>query len=191
MNENDKLVTLLADYKTSLVAKTRDEVFKMSSTVESIILRYFPAESAYLKDMKYVRQNLGYMVAFKTDNGNMGQDLPTVKKFFSGILDSLCDEISTIGVPNKETPKDSLVSVNVTQNQSQEQKQVVTFFIDSIKDEISGKQLKELQEIAKSEPDPEKAKPKIIDHIKSFGVDVCSNILANIMTNPAIWTGLF
>ena len=36
--------------------------------------------------------------------------------------------------------------------------------------------------------DLEKAKPKLIDKIKSFGENVASNILANIITNPTIWS---
>lgn len=195
MNENEKLLKLLNDYKDSLVDKSRDEVFKISSTIDSIIIRSFPAESAYKKDLDYVRKNLGIMISFKNDKGYMGQDLDTVKKFFSGLLDSMIDEIDTIGIPIRDTKKSSLVNLNVTQNQTQEQQQsqqqILSIFFETIKDEISGKQLKELKEIASTEPDPEKAKPKILDKLKSFGSDVCSNIIANIITNPAIWTGLF
>ena len=44
-----------------------------------------------------------------------------------------------------------------------------------------------LKQIVEKEGDLEKAKPELIDKIKSFGKDVASNILANIITNPAIW----
>jgi hypothetical protein len=45
-------------------------------------------------------------------------------------------------------------------------------------------------EIAKSEPDAAKAKPKIFDKLKSFGNDVCTNIVTGIITNPDIWNSL-
>jgi hypothetical protein len=195
MDKNEKLLKLLRDYKGSLEGLSRDDVFKLSSTVDSIITRSFPADLAYKRDLDYLRKNLGIMITLKNDKGYMGQDLVSIKKIFLGLLDSMIDEISAVGLPIKDAHKNSLVNVSVMQNQSQEQKQsqeqLLTVFFDSIKDEISGKQLKELKEIAKNEPDPERAKPKIIEKIKSFGSDVCSNIIANIVTNPAIWTGLF
>ena len=35
----------------------------------------------------------------------------------------------------------------------------------------------------------QKARSGIIDKLKSFGSDVTSNIIANIFTNPIIWSG--
>ena len=35
-----------------------------------------------------------------------------------------------------------------------------------------------------------KARPKIVDKLLSFGKDVASNIVANLLTNPSIWNGL-
>ena len=46
------------------------------------------------------------------------------------------------------------------------------------------------QVVDEEKGDLEKAKPKVIDKIKSFGENVASNILANIITNPAIWSCL-
>ena len=60
----------------------------------------------------------------------------------------------------------------------------------TIFDELTGKQVKELQHIAKEEHDPEKAKVKIWEKVKSFGADVLSNIVTNIITNPNVWCGL-
>ena len=43
---------------------------------------------------------------------------------------------------------------------------------------------------ASSINDLQKARPGIIEKLKSFGADVVSNIVANLLTNPAIWGGL-
>lgn len=85
----------------------------------------------------------------------------------------------------------SPVTINVNQSQSQSQSVVIDIFLESIKDEIPGKHFKELMAIAAEENDPVKAKSKILDKVKSFGEDVLSNIVANIITNPSIWSGLF
>lgn len=79
------------------------------------------------------------------------------------------------------------VNVNQSQQQSQQQSQSVQIFLEAIKDELNGKQQKELEALAKEElPEAEK-RTKIIDKITSFGSDVAANIIANIVTNPLIW----
>ena len=80
-------------------------------------------------------------------------------------------------------------NINQSQNQSQEQiqsqKLLQEIFIEAIKDDLTGKQQKELRAIIdEHKDDVEKAKPKLVNKILSFGKDVASNILANILTNP-------
>ena len=83
----------------------------------------------------------------------------------------------------------SNISNTNTQNQSQSQE--IKILLNCLEDELSVKQLKELKQVVDEEKgDLEKAKPKVIDKIKSFGENVASNILANIITNPAIWSYL-
>lgn len=84
-------------------------------------------------------------------------------------------------------------ATNITINNSQHNTQSIVFnlIIDAIKDEITGKELKELNELLKEyEKVPQKDKSKIIDKVKNFGTDVLSNIIANILTNPNIYSGL-
>ena len=84
-----------------------------------------------------------------------------------------------------------LVSIlnNNSQSQSQEQTSIIVFkiFTDAIKDEITGKQYKELEAIAKEhKKDPIKLKTSLIGKMKSFGEATFTNIVANILTNPEI-----
>lgn len=82
-------------------------------------------------------------------------------------------------------------NISNTNTQNQSQQQGIEIFIKSLEDELSVSQLKELKQVVKEEEgDLEKAKTKLIDKIRSFGKDVASNILANIITNPAIWSYL-
>ena len=79
------------------------------------------------------------------------------------------------------------VNNNNTQSQNQEQSMVVQQFLDAFRDELTGRQLKELRSVfAESDNDLHKAKPKIIDKLMEFGGNVASNILATILTNTAI-----
>lgn len=77
---------------------------------------------------------------------------------------------------------DKSINVNVSQKQSQQQSQSLDLFMDLIKDELTEKQYQEIQGIIKTEHNPALAKTKLVDKIKSFGVDITSNIIANIIT---------
>lgn len=117
---------------------------------------------------------------------------PKYIKDMIGILKACKDipSVNTTKAGSTERSSTSPVTINVNQSQSQHQSQVMDIFLESISDEITGKQLKELKAIAKEESKPEEAKAKILDKVKSFGTDVLSNIVANIITNPAVWGGL-
>ena len=101
-------------------------------------------------------------------------------------------------IPQKDNTKDKVTekSINFTanfsntnnQSQNQEQTLAVNMFLEAIKDDLTGKQVKELKGvIAESAGDKEKARSGIVEKLKSFGSDVASNIVANIITNPSIW----
>lgn len=78
-----------------------------------------------------------------------------------------------------------------SQSQSQEQSLAVQLFIEAIKDDLTGRQIKELKYVvAEADNDMQKARLSIIAKLKEFGADVASNIVANILTNPMIWGGL-
>lgn len=116
---------------------------------------------------------------------------PKYLKEMVGILVS-CKEIPNHVKQQKEAKQEhsSAVTVNVNQSQTQNQTQEINIFLESIADEITGKQYKELKSIAQEEPNPEKSKQKIVEKLKSFGGDVLSNIVANIVTNPSVWNCL-
>ena len=76
-------------------------------------------------------------------------------------------------------------------SQSQEQSLAVELFIEAIKDDLTGRQIKELKSVvAEADNDLQKARPGILAKLKEFGADVASNIVANLLTNPMIWGGL-
>lgn len=78
-----------------------------------------------------------------------------------------------------------------TQSQSQGQSVAVELFLDAIRDDLTGRQIKELKAVVvEADNDLQKARPGILSKIKEFGSDVASNIVANLLTNPMIWGGL-
>ena len=107
---------------------------------------------------------------------------PTVFDNMLAILQACLEMPQVISVTKDSKVIDKSVNVHVNQTQSQQQSQSLDLFMDIIKDELTGKQYKEIKEIAETEPNPTQAKTKLIDKIKSFGVDVTSNIISNIIT---------
>lgn len=116
---------------------------------------------------------------------------PSVLDDMLGLLES-CSVIPQLPIIKKSNSVDKSINVSVNQNQSQTQEQslAIDIFLEAIKDEITGKQLKELKAIAQEEPNPEKVKNKILDKIKSWGEGISASIVANIITNPNVWSGL-
>ena len=104
----------------------------------------------------------------------------------------LFSEVKALGIPTNKPADDHSVNVSVSQNQKQSQHQdvIVNILLDAIKDELTGRQQKEILEIAKNSETPEEARKSIIDKIKGFGDDVAANIIANILTNPSVWSTL-
>ena len=112
--------------------------------------------------------------------------LPTV------ILDKRTEQV----IEKKGKGKDAInvittINNSNSQSQSQEQSLAVELFIEAIKDDLTGRQIKELKSVvAEADNDLQKARPSIIAKLKEFGADVASNIVANLLTNPMIWGGL-
>ena len=99
------------------------------------------------------------------------------------ILKAFKEIPQTITTP-KEVQNGGIVITN-SNTQSQQQEQTVDIFIEAIADELTGKQLKDLKAALADEKSGKKG--SLLEKIKSFGMDTLSNILANIVTNPAIW----
>lgn len=88
-------------------------------------------------------------------------------------------------IQNNEKNSTEKEPINVTinnsnsQTQNQEQSFAAELFLEAIRDDLTGRQIKELKGVvAEADNDLEKARPGIIKKLKSFGADVASNIVA-------------
>lgn len=160
-------------YKT--IYTTPDEVKYQTwiNSVRRVTLNNYSQESQEYKNINGIGlnpKNMAYMVGL------------------------LCS-IKNIPLSTSQTKEPSInLSLNSTNinhnNNTQNQNLTIEVFIDIIKDELTGVQLKELNAILKNHKDePETAKSKVVEKLKSFGSDLISNILANIITTPSVWSG--
>ena len=115
---------------------------------------------------------------------------PTEMKSMIGILESFKAIPSKIEISSQR--KGPSIVINNKNSQTQNQTITIQLFTKAIEDELTISQIKELKRIVDEEKgDVEKAKPKIVDKLKSFGESLSSNIVANILTNPTIWSSIF
>lgn len=84
---------------------------------------------------------------------------------------------------------DVTITNNITQTQEQTQGQsiVAVIFEESIKDELTGNQVKALRKILNDDIlDPNQKKEQLQDKFKEFGLEVMSKVLANIVEHPEV-----
>jgi hypothetical protein len=104
------------------------------------------------------------------------------------IIGSFIYDLETFDIPEpKQTEKNGGINISLHQNQNQTVN--VNVIWESIRDELKGSQLKEIEEIINDDDEPQSKKKRIFDKVKSFGTDVATNIIAGILTNPAIYGG--
>lgn len=72
---------------------------------------------------------------------------------------------------------------NITINQSQAQSQSQALSIlDCLKEELRGKEYKEIEQILSSDTTKAEKKQSILSHLKSFGENVAASIIATLLT---------
>lgn len=111
------------------------------------------------------------------------------------MLVNLIKGIGAFGVPKLSSKVDNdRFNIHVNQHNNQNQSTSVEIKIDlifeSLRDELTGGQIKELKEILQSGEDSVTKKRKFSEKLKSFSSDVASNVLANLLTNPLIYEQL-
>lgn len=119
------------------------------------------------------------------DASHFWDNMSSCKKQGKDIIEACITELETFGEPEKNKTEKSRININLTQNQNQTVN--INLLISALEDELTVSQLREVNELMKTDEPKYVKKTKIIDKIKSFGSDVASNILANILTNPNIW----
>lgn len=153
------------------------EGWKGSSIV--ILSRIFGDSYAGIKALENIKYSSRSIANSSWNN------LISCKKQGKEILGACISELETFGQPEQKKNENSGININLTQNQHQTVN--ITLLISALEDELTVSQLREVNELMKIEEPKSEKKKKIIEKIKSFGSDVASNILANILTNPNIW----
>ena len=113
-------------------------------------------------------------------------NMKSCKKQGKDLIEACITELKTFGLPVTKDVSGSGVNIHLTQNQNQTVN--INLLVSALENELTVSQFREVNEIINSNETTPQKKNKIIDKLKSFGSDVASNIVANILTNPNIWS---
>jgi hypothetical protein len=115
------------------------------------------------------------------------------KSSFEGLLnilravEELPDVVIADDLVHRKKDDDKIsIQTNVKQEQTQNQAQTVNVLETALKDSFAPFQLEELKEILKSNQPREDKRKSLMEKLKSFGSDVASGVLANILSNPEV-----
>jgi hypothetical protein len=114
-----------------------------------------------------------------------GDNLKHCEKEAQEIIKGFISDITNFGLPEKRETQNAGISISLSQNQNIN----INIIWETIKDVLTGKQAKEIEEIINGNDESEAKKEKIMEKIKSFGLDIASNIISGLLTNPSIYGG--
>jgi hypothetical protein len=165
------------------------DLITWQQTVLNIIVRIYGKDSKQEESIKQItfKKYPSMSINGVTAGGGNNADHCAIQaeNFIKGII----SDLTNFGLPS--IPKnEGSGNINISLNQSQHQSQTISVNLiwESIKEELTGKQAREIEEIINNtEDEPEAKKNKVLEKIKSFGLDVASNIVAGLLTNPAIY----
>jgi hypothetical protein len=146
-----------------------------------ILDRIFGSDFQGLQTIENIKYSSGGV--YTGNSSTSWNNMVSCKKIGKEILETCITELETFGIREKIQPNSSGININLTQNQSVN----INLLVSALEDELTVSQMREVNEIMQSQENSTEKKSKILEKIKSFGTDVATNILANILTNPAIW----
>jgi hypothetical protein len=155
--------------------------------VINILVRVYGENSIQEEQVKNIVYKKYASYSINAESFGGGNNLGLCENQASEVINGFISDLETFGLPVPKVKESN--GINISLNQTQNQTVNLNLILESIKEELTGKQTKELDEILKCEEEPEAKKIKVLGKLKSFGSDVLSNIIANIITNPAIYGG--
>lgn len=148
----------------------------------------------FFKVEEYIKQ-IGELCLFPLREGNVTisfnkeiEQFPLEKEKLKTIIKCMIAESEIMETTDSEKMITNNINFTPNISQTQFQSQEVMIFISTLKDVLSNEQLNELKKIVVEERDNTyNAKKRLSEKLKTFGNDVLSSIIANLLTNPVLW----
>lgn len=168
--------------------RTTDEFYNWQKTTSSTLQNIYPNRPPVIERFHTIKP---YEMKWKGDGTRINEGKKEAREY----LDSLISDIEHFGLPHL-SEKNTTDALNVSVHQHNEQNQSTQvsvnfeYIVEVLRGELRTSEIDELKEILDTDDEPKVKKKRFIDKIKSFGSDVASNILANLLTNPQVYDQL-
>lgn len=191
------LIALLNDIKTK-IDEDKVNLKNLVLQLNGLLERFYAPQNTHLSTADKLKKNILLLEKKKCDSLSAEPrcNVHDIAEDTKTLCDIIIAEVKALGIHTRRTANDKSVNVNTTVTQSQEQHQsqqqdvIVKILLEAAKDELTGKQRKELLAISEETTDPKDARKSISEKLKEFGEDVAANIVANIITNPQVWQNI-
>ena len=188
--DKEKVITRLRKIISEETNLTPDKIESgMSSVISVLQMCNYNKDNEHISQIQRMKRDVKFFTNKNISGFKVYKTFNELKDAFINLVEVLIEEKNEMGLPEHKIEKSPGVSLTVTQHQNQTQEIAISIYLESIKDELTGRQMNEIKEILKEIKDIKDisiAKPQVIEKLKSFGGDVLSNIIANIITNPTI-----
>lgn len=197
MEELKNNIIVILEQKRGCVDEDRDTLAPIIISVQNLLERLVTRDNAFVKQADLLHQYVSILQTSKKEQNPLYTRCNTKDIAFDlkALIDAVKDEISTVGLPNSPKAKASKgiqITNNVSQSQTQSQEQdvIVKVLLEAVKDELTGKQRKEILAITEDAKSPEEAHKGIMEKLIEYGESVSASIVANILTNPDVLSTL-
>jgi hypothetical protein len=191
--ENNQIEFLKNLLNEAILDEIAFDVWK--SKVVNTLTRIYGEKSSQIDQINKVKfkkmpdlSKLGGMTSsssFEAINNNLDE----CKRFGIELVKGFIDDIEINGFPDKNEKNQDQKELNIVVNQLNSQNMSIKFTIilKTIQDELSEDQYFEVLNIIKSKENFIDKKNKLFEKLKSFGSDLITNIVVNLLTNPQIY----
>jgi hypothetical protein len=140
----------------------------------------------------YSEKHTCYLALDGIHGFNYADRTVSAKSEATELLTGLIEDLQNFGFPKLNETSNGGVNVLVNQHNNQLTNVSVdlNIFINIIKGELRASEIEEIKEILASDLEPKEKKKTFFNKIRSFGNDVATNILANLLTNPSVYEQL-
>jgi len=146
----------------------------------------YPKDSLQLKSIAECEHNANLLCS--NYPGAIRFKPETISKI-KAIIEMVENEFKLTGIPSFPVPdEEGKTNITISQNQTQTTSLKFDVVINTLKDELTPKQVRDLREIANSSNEIDH--DTLVGKIKSWGADVAASVLGNILSSPNIWTGI-
>jgi hypothetical protein len=108
---------------------------------------------------------------------------PYARRELAQLIQGYIEEIEKIG-PIVLNDNKSSGNIYISQNVN------LNIVVESLREELSGSQIRELKEAFDSGKSTKEKKSKLLDKLKEFGTDLTAKVLSNLLSNEKLWSSL-